>query len=173
MAGLIRSFCFDMRYLFVLLFVALFVGCKPVYEKEQSDKLPNIIFIFTDDLGYGDITCFGATDIKTPNIDRLAHEGIKFTEFYSASPLCSPSRAGLLTGRFPQRMGINDVFFPESWSGMAPEELTIPELLKEKDYATAIIGKWHLGHRLKYLPLQQGFDYYFGIPYSNDLESVV
>jgi len=138
-----------------------------------SSELPNIVYIFTDDLGYGDLGCFGASDIKTPNIDRIAAEGIKFTEFYSASSVCSPSRAGLLTGRYPQRMGINGVFFPESFTGMPPEEITIAEMLKEKGYATGIIGKWHLGHRYKFLPLQQGFDEYFGIPYSNDMKSVV
>lgn len=134
---------------------------------------PNIIHIFADDLGYGDLSCFGATDIKTPFIDALANEGIKFTDFYSASSVCSPSRAGLLTGRLPQRMGVNHVFFPESFTGMPASEITIAEMLKEKDYATGMVGKWHLGHREKYLPLQQGFDSYFGIPYSNDMASVV
>lgn len=141
--------------------------------KDKGENLPNIVFIFTDDLGYGDIGCFGATDIKTPNIDKLADEGIKFTSFYSASPICSPSRAGFLTGRLPVRMGIHSVFFPESFTGMPSEEVTIAEMLKSKNYATGIIGKWHLGHQFKYLPLQQGFDSYFGIPYSNDMESVV
>lgn len=139
----------------------------------SRDSLPNIIFIFADDLGYGDLSCFGAKDIKTPNIDRLANEGIKFTDFYSASPVCSPSRAALLTGRLPQRMGINGVFFPDSFTGMSPSEITIPELLKQKGYTSGIVGKWHLGHHCQFLPLQQGFDSYFGIPYSNDMSSVV
>ncbi|RNC80010.1 MAG: DUF229 domain-containing protein [Balneola sp.] len=134
---------------------------------------PNIIYIFTDDLGYGDVGVFGATDIKTPNIDRMAEEGIKFTEFYSVSPVCTPSRAGLLTGRYPQRMGLNGVFFPESFEGMPQEEITIAEMLKEEGYATGLVGKWHLGHMQKFMPLVQGFDEYFGIPYSNDMESVV
>ncbi len=142
-------------------------------NKAGKDRLPNIIHIFADDLGYGDLECFGATDIKTPNIDRLAQEGMKFTSFYSASSVCSPSRAALLTGRYPQRMGINQVFFPESFTGMPSEEITIAEILKQQSYATGIVGKWHLGHREKFLPLQQGFDSYFGIPYSNDMESVV
>jgi arylsulfatase A len=142
-------------------------------QAEVSKRLPNIIYIFTDDLGYGDLGCFGASDIHTPNIDRMADEGIKFTNFYSASPVCSPSRAGLLTGRLPQRMGINEVFFPESFTGMPPDEITIPEMLKEKNYVSGIVGKWHLGHHEPFLPLQQGFDSYFGIPYSNDMESVV
>ncbi|WP_343486707.1 sulfatase-like hydrolase/transferase [Allomuricauda sp. d1] len=139
----------------------------------DPDGFPNIVYIFADDLGYGDLGCYGATDIKTPHIDRLANEGIKFTDFYSASSICSPSRAALLTGRYPQRMGINGVFFPQSFTGMPQSELTIAELLKQKDYATGIVGKWHLGHRQEFLPLQQGFDSYFGIPYSNDMQSVV
>lgn len=146
------------------------VSCQ---EREPETPPPNIIHIFADDLGYGDLGCFGATDIKTPNIDRIAAEGIKFTSFYSASHVCSPSRAALMTGRLPQRMGINHVFFPESYTGMPTEEITIAEMLKEQGYATGMVGKWHLGHRQQFLPLQQGFDSYFGIPYSNDMESVV
>jgi len=134
---------------------------------------PNIIIIYADDLGYGDLSSFGATHIKTPHIDRLASEGIKFTDFYSASSVCSPSRAGLLTGRIPQRMGIVNVFFPESFTGMPTEEITMADLLKTRGYATGIVGKWHLGHHHKYLPLQRGFDEYFGIPYSNDMMSTV
>jgi arylsulfatase A len=150
------------------------VSYNSVKEKvPKNEKLPNIIHIFADDLGYSDLSCFGATDIKTSNIDRIACEGIRFTEFYSASPVCSPSRAALLTGRLPQRMGINNVFFPESFTGMPQNEITIAEMLKEKNYVTGIIGKWHLGHHYKFLPLQQGFDSYFGIPYSNDMESVL
>jgi len=134
---------------------------------------PNIIIIYADDLGYGDLSSFGATHIKTPHIDRLASAGIKFTDFYSASSVCSPSRAGLLTGRIPQRMGIVNVFFPESFTGMPTEEITMADLLKTRGYATGIVGKWHLGHHHKYLPLQRGFDEYFGIPYSNDMMSTV
>jgi arylsulfatase A-like enzyme len=159
-------------YLIILVF---FLSCnqKEGTPPPDSESYPNIVFIFTDDLGYGDLGCFGATDIQTPNIDRIASEGIKFTSFLSASPVCSPSRAGLLTGRMPQRMGINAVFFPESLTGMAPEEITFAEILKDKGYQTAAVGKWHLGHREKYLPLNQGFDSYYGIPYSNDMASVV
>ncbi|MDW7695388.1 sulfatase [Flammeovirgaceae bacterium SG7u.111] len=142
-------------------------------QKQVKEGAPNIVFIFADDLGYGDLGCFGASDIKTPNIDRIASDGIKFTEFYSASPICSPSRAGLLTGRMPQRMGINGVFFPESFTGMPLEEITTADMLKEVGYTTGIVGKWHLGHLEKFLPLQRGFDEYYGIPYSNDMESVV
>ncbi len=158
----------------ISLFALGLASCNSVKDKlSEDEKLPNIIHIFADDLGYGDLSCFGATDIKTTNIDRIAKEGIRFTEFYSASPVSSPSRAALLTGRYPQRMGINNVFFPESFTGMPPEEITIAEMLKEKNYTTGIIGKWHLGHRQQFLPLQQGFDSYFGIPYSNDMASVV
>lgn len=138
-----------------------------------KERPPNIIFIFADDLGYGDLSSFGATDINTPNIDRLGKEGIKFTDFYSASSVCSPARAALLTGRMPQRMGLNGVFFPNSLHGMPPEEVTIAEVLKQKGYTTGIVGKWHLGHHHQYLPLQQGFDEYFGIPFSNDMKGVV
>jgi len=148
----------------LILITCLLFACGTESGNEIQSPLPNIVFIFTDDLGYGDLGCFGATDIATPNIDRIAAEGIKFTSFLSASPVCSPSRAGLLTGRMPQRMGINAVFFPESLTGMDPEEITIAEILKEKGYRTGIVGKWHLGHLEKFLPLNQGFDDYFGIP---------
>ena len=151
-------------------FTFLFLLIQCFYSFGQK---PNIVYIFADDLGYGDLSCYGAKDINTPNIDQIAKKGIKFTEFYSASSVCSPSRAALLTGRYPQRMGINTVFFPESFTGIPDTEITIPEILKEKGYATGIVGKWHLGHHSKYLPLQHGFDEYFGIPYSNDMESVV
>jgi arylsulfatase A len=158
-------------FLYLLLFLFSFSEETPANTTNSS--LPNIVFIFADDLGYGDLGCFGATDITTPNIDRIAAEGIKFTSFLSASPVCSPSRAGLLTGRMPQRMGINAVFFPESFTGMDQDEITFAEIVKENGYQTAIVGKWHLGHLEKYLPLNQGFDSYYGIPYSNDMESVV
>ena len=151
-------------------FTFLFLLIQCFYSFGQK---PNIVYIFADDLGYGDLSCYGAKDINTPNIDQIAKKGIKFTEFYSASSVCSPSRAALLTGRYPQRMGINTVFFSESFTGIPDKEITIPEILKEKGYATGIVGKWHLGHHSKYLPLQHGFDEYFGIPYSNDMESVV
>ncbi len=158
----------------ISLFALGLISCNSAKDKvSKNEKLPNIIHIFADDLGYGDLGCFGATDIRTSNIDRMAREGIKFNEFYSSSPVSSPSRASLLTGRLPQRMGVNNVFFPESFTGMPPEEITIAEMLKEKNYATGIVGKWHLGHHRQFLPLQQGFDSYFGIPYSNDMASVV
>lgn len=163
------------KNIFQLCCVVLFFCCNAIQNQSanKTKRPPNIIFIFADDLGYGDLGCFGARDIKTPNIDRMAKEGITFTSFYSASSVSSPSRAGFLTGRLPQRMGVNGVFFPQSFTGMPSEEVTIAELLKSKGYKTGIIGKWHLGHRPQFLPLQQGFDEYYGIPYSNDMHNVV
>jgi len=149
----------------------ILMGCSG--EDSQKQQLPNFIVIMADDLGYGDIGSFGATDIKTPNIDRMAAEGIQFTAAYVASSICSPSRAAFLTGRYPQRMGINAVFFPESFTGLPENEITIAKLLQKQGYKNAIFGKWHLGHHHHYLPLQRGFDEYFGIPYSNDMASVV
>jgi len=138
----------------------------------QTPRKPNIVVILADDLGYGDIGTFGATDVRTPNIDGLAANGIKLTSFYSASPVCSPTRAALITGRYPRRLGIDHVFFPESFTGIPAEEVTIAEALKGNGYRTAIFGKWHLGHHRQYLPLQNGFDEYYGIPYSNDMMGV-
>lgn len=138
-------------------------------SRANQDRQPNIILIFADDLGYGDIGAYGSQTIKTPNIDRMAAEGAKFDEFYAASPVCTPSRAGLLTGRYPIRQGIHGVFAPESLQGMDPEEITIAEMLKEVGYTTGLVGKWHLGHHEKFMPWNQGFDEFFGLPYSNDM----
>jgi len=138
------------------------------------DGLPNIIIVFTDDMGYGDLACYGNKLTRTPNIDKLAKEGVRFTDFYAAASLCTPSRAGLLTGTYPVRnnMSVNFrgecVCFPVDEMGLNPKELTIAELLKQKDYKTALIGKWHLGDQKEFLPTRQGFDYYYGVPYSND-----
>ncbi len=156
--------------LFITLQIIL-VTLAPAFADQgnlQASR-PNIVFIFADDLGYGDIESFGSATIKTPNIDRMGRDGMMFTEFYSASPVCSPSRAGFLTGRYPIRMGINVVFFPESYGGLPPGEVTIAEVLRDAGYTTGIVGKWHLGHREKYLPLQHGFDEFFGVPYSNGM----
>lgn len=142
----------------------------------SSDK-PNIVIVFCDDLGYSDIQCFGAEGFETPHIDQLANEGRIFTDLYSASSVCSPSRAALLTGSHPVRIGIPSVLFPPrngvekevSLTGLNSEEETLPELLKEVGYNTACVGKWHIGHREEFMPLNHGFDEYFGLPYSNDM----
>lgn len=136
---------------------------------KSADK-PNFIIIFTDDQGYGDLGCFGSTKIKTPHIDRLAKEGRRFTNFMVASPVCTPSRAALLTGCYPKRIGMHQhVLFPSSTKGLNPTEHTIADHLKGQGYATACFGKWHLGHHPETLPQSNGFDTYFGIPYSNDM----
>ena len=145
----------------------LVLGALPV--SLQAER-PNFIIIFTDDQGYGDLSCFGSKTIETPNIDRLAKEGRKFTSFMVASPVCTPSRAALMTGCYPKRVGMHQhVLFPTSKKGLNPEEHTIADHLKSQGYATACFGKWHLGHQPEVLPTSQGFDTYLGIPYSNDM----
>lgn len=134
-----------------------------------KDERPNIVIIFADDLGYGDLSSYGAKGIKTPNLDQLAKDGVHFTDSYAISPVCTPSRAGLLTGRYPVRMGIHGVFFNSSYTGMPVEEVTLAELLGSAGYRTAMFGKWHLGHHEKYMPNAQGFEYFYGYPYSNDI----
>ncbi len=133
-------------------------------------ETPNVVLIVADDLGYGDLGSYGARNVETPHLDRLAREGVRFTQAYSASPVCSPSRAALLTGRYPIRTGVTRVFTPRAAKGLPPRELTLAELLRRQGYRTGIVGKWHLGSRKPYLPLQQGFDEYFGMPYSNDMK---
>ena len=148
-----------------IILTSLFATCSVF----SADK-PNVILIYTDDLGYGDIGSFGAEGYETPHLDRMAKEGMCFTDFSTSSSICTPSRAGLLTGRYAKRWGHNGrVYFPYSKDGMPPSEITIAELLKEVGYQTALVGKWHLGHRPQYLPTEQGFDLYYGIPYSNDM----
>ena len=142
-----------------------------------QSRPPNFIIIFTDDQGYGDLGSFGHPTIRTPHLDRMAAEGQRWTSFYSADSVCTPSRTGLLTARLPVRSGMtNDsptgrrVLFPDSAGGLPASEMTIAEALKPRGYATAAIGKWHLGHLPQYLPMRHGFDSYFGIPYSNDMD---
>jgi arylsulfatase len=131
-------------------------------------KKPNIVLILFDDLGYGDLGCYGSS-IRTPNIDKLATDGIRFTNLDSADPVCSPSRAALLTGRYPTRVGVPRVLFPKDTGGLNLDEKTLANVAKEQGYKTACIGKWHLGRSDQYLPTSRGFDSYFGIPYSNDM----
>ncbi len=151
------------KILIILIFT--FISCTTKVDKSR----PNFVIIFMDDLGYGDISNFGAIDYKTPNIDMMVNEGMLFTNFYSAQAVCSASRAGLLTGTYPNRIGINGALMPYSNHGINENEVTIAEILKEKGYATGIFGKWHLGHHKKFLPNNHGFDTYLGIPYSNDM----
>jgi len=140
-----------------------------------AGRPPNIILILADNLGYGDLGCFGSTLNRTPHIDRMAGEGMRFTDFYSASGVCTPSRASLMTGCYPRRVGLHytepdgAVLRPVSHNGLNPDEITIAERLKTRRYATSIIGKWHLGDQPPFLPTRQGFDYYYGIPYSDNM----
>ncbi len=139
-----------------------------------ATERPNVVIIFADDLGYGDLGCYGSPTIRTPHLDQMAAEGLRFTDFYSAAEVCTPSRAALLTGRYPIRSGMcahRRVLFPNSKGGLPPKEVTIAEALREKGYATAHIGKWHLGIHEGSRPLDQGFDHSFGLPYSNDMDA--
>jgi arylsulfatase A len=134
-----------------------------------QDAKPNIILIFADDLGYADLGCYGAKGFKTPNLDRMAKQGVRFTSFYTGCAVCSGSRAAIMTGRHYQRVGVVPVMFPGTKVGLNPNEITIATLLRRLGYFTGIIGKWHLGHLPPYLPTKHGFQYYYGIPYSNDM----
>lgn len=154
---------------FVLLIVLLLAGCK------QKEILPNFVIIYCDDMGYGDLGCYGSELNRTPEIDRMADEGACFTSFYVTSGVCTPSRSSLMTGSYPLRVGMDEnykgfwVLFPGDNKGLHPSEITIAEVLKDRGYSTGCIGKWHLGDQDPFLPTKQGFDYYFGIPYSNDM----
>ncbi len=134
-----------------------------------NDILPNVVIIFTDDQGYQDVGCFGSPDIETPHLDQMAKDGIRLTDFYAAQAVCSASRAGILTGCYPNRLGVHGAFMPNSKKGLHLSETTLAEMLKNEGYKTACFGKWHLGDHKKFMPLKQGFDEYFGIPYSNDM----
>ena len=177
-----------------------FLGGMNALGQDSGGKnggLPNIVLINADDLGYGDLGCYGSTAIRTPNIDSLADDGMKFTDFYACSPVCSPSRFGLLTGRYPIRIGLHAALFPTHMPlkvrmtdrfyetlgevglldlkkkgyavGIPEDEITIAEILKERGYKTGMVGKWHLGDEKPYLPTDNGFDSFFGVPYSNDM----
>lgn len=163
-----------LRFSLILLSLGLVVF--GAVERSHANQ-PNYIVIFCDDLGYGDLGCYGSEKIRTPHIDKLAEEGMRFTQFYSSSPVCTPSRASLMTGCYPRRVGMHEdytghwVLIPGSTRGLHPSEVTVAESLKAVGYATACIGKWHLGDQPEHLPTSHGFDYYFGIPYSNDMAS--
>ena len=166
------------------LFAGSSVLSRPLNAEAGSSRVPNIVFIVTDDLGWGDLGCYGSQSISTPVLDGLAKEGVRMTEFFSSGPICSPSRAGMLTGRYPLRAGVPEVFLP-TWGklsfvlpfrlirgdnlGLPTEEIILPQLLKEKGYSTCCIGKWHLGDMKKYRPHHRGLDHYFGLLYSNDM----
>ncbi|RLD64557.1 MAG: arylsulfatase [Bacteroidetes bacterium] len=155
--------------MYSLLFLLILNLYSFIYPRSENDRKPNIIIIFTDDQGYEDVGCFGSTDIKTPNLDKMSQSGIKLTDFYAAQAVCSASRAALLTGCYPNRIGIHGAFFPNSKKGLHVSEITIADMLKGIGYKTGIFGKWHLGDHQDFMPNKQGFDSYFGIPYSNDM----
>ena len=154
-----------MKYYFLSILLLALTSCSSTDEKSK----PNFVIIFMDDLGYGDIENFGAINYQTPNISNMVNRGMLFTNFYSAQAVCSASRAGLLTGTYPNRIGISGALMPYSEHGLHEDEKTIAEILKEKGYSTGIFGKWHLGHQEQFLPTNHGFDTYLGIPYSNDM----
>ncbi|MDG1762249.1 MAG: sulfatase [Flavobacteriaceae bacterium] len=154
-----------MKNYVIISIVIFFTACS----QNNSIQPPNIIFILTDDQGYGDLGIYGAEDITTPHLDQMAKEGAYFTSYYATQPVCSASRASILTGCYPDRIGIHNAYSPGSKVGLNPDETTIAELLKERGYKTGIFGKWHLGDAPKFLPRKHGFDEFYGILYSNDM----
>jgi arylsulfatase A-like enzyme len=146
---------------------ALFLAAIPAFAADPAQ--PNIVLMYADDLGYGDIGCFGSTLNRTPHLDQMAKDGIRLTDFYVAQAVCSASRTALLTGCYPNRVGILGALGPASKNGISDKEMTLAQVLKQRGYATAIYGKWHLGHQPQFLPTRHGFDDYFGLPYSNDM----
>ena len=154
---------------FLFILGILLSTCQNNIPQESDPMPPNIVIIFTDDQGYQDLGCYGSPDIKTPHIDQMAKEGVRFENFYVSQPVCSASRASLLTGCYANRIGISGAFMPNVGRGLHSDEVTIAEMLKPLGYATGIFGKWHLGNEPELLPTRQGFDEYLGIPYSNDM----
>lgn len=160
-----------MKSLRILVTILLATTLWPAAQAKETEQRPlNIVVILADDMGWGDIGANGATMIKTPNIDRLAAEGIRLTSFYAGANVCTPSRAALLTGRYPIRSGMQHVVMPDSDYGLPQSELTIAEMLKDAGYATGMIGKWHLGHRDEHWPTAHGFEEFLGVAYSNDMQ---
>ena len=159
------------RTILIVALVTLTMGCKEKAEKpsEKEELQPNLVLIFTDDQGYQDLGVFGSPDIVTPHLDQMAADGVQLTHYYSAQAVCSASRAGILTGCYPNRIGIHNALGPGNTHGINAAETTMAEMLKAKGYQTAIFGKWHLGHHDQFLPTRHGFDEWFGIPYSNDM----
>lgn len=153
----------------ILIIAVLQITCCKAQSLISNEQLPNIVLIYMDDMGYGDVAAYGGFEYTTPNIDKLAVQGMRFTNFYAAQPICTASRAAILTGCYPNRIGIFGALHPNSPIGISDKEVTIAEMLKKRGYATAIFGKWHLGDAQKFLPLQHGFDEYVGLPYSNDM----
>ena len=149
--------------LIIQLLLLFLIGCG------EKPSRPNIVIIFTDDQGYGDLGCYGAKGFETPNIDAMAKDGIKFTDFYVSQAICSASRASLMTGSYAERIGVQGAISPWNVNGLDPSIDTIAKLLKRHGYRNAIFGKWHLGHRQEFLPLQNGFDEYSGLICSNDM----
>ncbi len=165
--GMRNRYAARVRFFVVTLLLSFL--CAGPREASSNEPKPNIIIVFTDDQGYADVGVFGAKGFKTPHIDRMAEEGIRFTDFYVAQPVCSASRAALLTGCYPNRVGITGALGPRGKVGLHEDETTLAELCRARGYATAVFGKWHLGHRAPFLPSRHGFDEFYGIPYSNDM----
>ena len=153
---------------FIFLLCLSFLSKATQASSAAPPKRPNIVFILADDLGYADLGCYGAKEIKTPNLDKLAAEGMRFTDFYAPAGVCTPTRASLMTGSYPKRVGLHvAVLPPDTHNGLNPNEITIAELLKAQGYTTGCIGKWHLGLLPEVMPNAQGFDYYYGMPGPN------
>jgi arylsulfatase A len=157
-----------LNYRFIVLIFFNFL-CSTLHASNSNILKPNVVIIFTDDQGYADVGKFGAVGFQTPNLDKMAKEGAIFRNFHVPQPICSASRCGLLTGCYPNRLGINGALLPKSKIGISDNEMTLAQILKKQGYATGMLGKWHLGDALQFMPLRHGFDSYFGLPYSTDM----